>query len=476
MMANAARDPYWQAGVRRETMDHAPAAAAIEDKCATCHMPMARYLAHLGGASGSVFAHLPAGRAATPAALLAHDGVSCAVCHQIEGDNLDTPASFTGGFVVDHGNALGERVVFGPFAVDSGRQRIMRSASGFEPTEGSHVRSSALCGSCHTLYTHALDADGNEVGELPEQTPYLEWRHSAYNGERSCQDCHMPAVEGETAVTGVLGERRSDVSRHVFRGGNFLMPRLLNRYRDELGVVALPQELEATAARSAEHLRTNSATLMVQRPTVAGGMLTFGVLVRNLAGHKLPTAYPSRRAWLHVTVQDDEDRVVFESGRLRRNGSIVGNDNDDDPARYEPHHARIDGPELVQVYEAVMEHYAGGPTTGLLNGVGYLKDNRLLPRGFDKASADPDVAVYGAAERDDDFGGGADVVRYAIDVTGGTAPFTIEVELLYQPISFRWAQNLTAYDAPEPRRFVRYYDSMAGATHERLATATRTVP
>ena len=30
MMANSSRDPYWQAAVRRETMDHPKAAAAIE--------------------------------------------------------------------------------------------------------------------------------------------------------------------------------------------------------------------------------------------------------------------------------------------------------------------------------------------------------------------------------------------------------------------------------------------------------------
>src|SRR5215510_11086149 len=33
IMANSARDPYWQAGVRRETIDHAKAKAEIEDEC-----------------------------------------------------------------------------------------------------------------------------------------------------------------------------------------------------------------------------------------------------------------------------------------------------------------------------------------------------------------------------------------------------------------------------------------------------------
>lgn len=284
----------------------------------------------------------------------------------------------------------------------------------------------------------------------------------------------MPEVEGEAPITGVLSQPRENVSRHVFRGGNFFMPRLLNRYRKELGVVALPQELEATASRSVEHLSTNSATLRLRDVKVENGHLTFQVSVENRAGHKLPTAYPSRRAWLHVMVQDRNGRLLFESGKLQENGSIAGNDNDADPKRYEAHYAQIDSQEQVQIYEAIMEHYAGGPTTGLLNGVSYLKDNRLLPRGFEKRSAAADVAVHGAAQTDADFQGGSDQVRYSTDVPGGAGPFTITVELLYQPISYRWARNLEGYDAAEPQRFVRYYDSMSGATHQLLARTTMT--
>ncbi len=52
MMANAARDPYWHAGVRREVIDHPTAQAAIEDKCSTCHMPMARIGCRRGRSAG----------------------------------------------------------------------------------------------------------------------------------------------------------------------------------------------------------------------------------------------------------------------------------------------------------------------------------------------------------------------------------------------------------------------------------------
>ena len=49
MMANSARDPYWQAAVRRETIDHPAAATDIEDECAACHMPMSRFEARAAG-------------------------------------------------------------------------------------------------------------------------------------------------------------------------------------------------------------------------------------------------------------------------------------------------------------------------------------------------------------------------------------------------------------------------------------------
>ena len=117
--------------------------------------------------------------------------------------------------------------------------------------------------------------------------------------------------------------------------------------------------------------------------------------MQNLTGHKLPTAYPSRRTWLHVTVRDRNGRPVFESGAITPTGLIQGNDNDADATKFEPHYTEIRQPDQVQIYESIMGDPAGAPTTGLLTAVRYLKDNRLLPRGFDKATADADIQVVG---------------------------------------------------------------------------------
>ena len=476
MMANSSRDPYWQASVRRETIDHPKARAAIEDQCAVCHMPMSRYEAMTKGGQGEIFAHLPFGSADSNdlSSRLAEDGVSCSACHQIEDEGLGDKESFDGRFKINANRPDGERKIYGPFEIDAGLTRIMRSSAGFQPTEGKHIQKSELCATCHTLYTKALGPEGDVVGELPEQVPYLEWSHSDFREEKSCQDCHMPAVAGETPITSVLGEPREGMSRHVFIGGNFFMLRMLNRYRADLAVTALPQELEASAARTIAHLQSEAAEIAIERVEHSGDRLEAEISIQNLGGHKLPTAYPSRRVWLHAVVKDRNNRVVFESGALNAEGLIEGNDNDADPNRYEPHYTEINNSEQVQIYESVMADPSGMPTTGLLTAVRYLKDNRLLPRGFDKATADEDIAVRGRAAEDENFQGGGDRLRYSVPVGGAEGPFQIEVELWYQPISYRWAENLREYDADEPRRFTRYYDSMATASGALLARKTAT--
>lgn len=465
MMANSARDPYWQAAVRRELMDHPDAAAEIEDECSTCHMPMARTTARMDGRAGSVFGNLPPGAGASPEAALAADGVSCAVCHQIRPAGLGDEESFSGGFRIAPEIPPDGRPIFGPFEPDAGGAGIMTSSTGFRPVEGLHVRTSELCATCHTLLTHAIREDGSTGPEFPEQVPYLEWQASGYASVgTTCQDCHMPEVPEDVPVTSVLGRARPEVSRHVFRGGNFFMLRMLNRYRDELGVAALPQELALTAERTEDHLREATATVVVGAAEVRDGRLVAEVEVRNRAGHRFPTAYPSRRAWLRVTVADRDGQRVFESGAFNPDGSIAGNDNDADPGRFEPHHTEITDAEQVQVYEGVMMDGAGEVTTGLLSAEGWRKDNRLLPLGFDPSRADGRVAVVGAAAGDEDFRAGVDRVRYAVAVDPDRGPFVLDVELWFQPIAYRWAHNLGEYDAPETLRFLGWYEEMAAAS------------
>nr|TFG54169.1 MAG: hypothetical protein E4H34_02890 [Hyphomicrobiales bacterium] len=481
MMANSARDPYWHAAIRRETLDHPAAKAAIEDKCSTCHMPMQRFQAHAEGNMGEVLSYLESVRSGVaPAAQqtnldLSMDGVSCTVCHQISDENFGREESFDGGFVMDVTTPFEQRKLFGKYDVDNGRSRVMHSATGFTPTQSDHLAESELCASCHTLYTNALDNLGNPVGVLPEQVPYAEWLQSSYAETDSCQSCHMPKIVEDAPLTSTFAQLRAGVSRHSFVGGNAFMLRILGRYRDELGVVALASELEAGATRAEQHLATKAANIAIENIRNEDGRIEFEVALNNFAGHKLPTAYPSRRVWLHVVVRDANGAVVFESGKPNDDGSITGNDNDADRARFEPHYQEITAPDQVQIYESIMGNYAGEVTTGLVYGARYLKDNRIPPRGFEKSNVTEEVAVIGGAMQDSDFAAGTDRVRYSVDAGALSGNWTVLAELLYQSIGYRWAANLKEYESFETQRFGRYFDENAEMSTKFLASVSAAV-
>lgn len=480
IMANAARDPYWQAAVRREIADHPDASPVIQDECAACHMPMARFQAHVVGQKGEIFSRLGAGPQKGGADPLAIDGVSCSLCHQLQ--NGGPELEHNGEFRIDTARPWGERLVRGPYDIPAPRARVMHSATGFQPERATNIEVSELCSTCHTLYTTPLGSTGSAgaskpAERFPEQVPYLEWRASAYVREKTCQACHMTFTAEPTPSASVLGEPRARFARHGFQGANFFMLAMLERFRAELDVAALPQELSLSRQRTLELLQSGAATISIARAEIRAGRLEAEVVVINTTGHKLPTAYPSRRAWLRFVVKDGAGRALFSSGALRADGSIQGNDNDADPLAFEPHHRVIDSPDDVQIYEPILADERGRVTTGLLSAVRYAKDNRLLPRGFDKATAGDDYAVYGDARDDPDFQGGGDHIVYRpLLPVGSSGPFRVEVEVLYQPIGFRWAHNLAPYGSiAEPARFVRYYEAMSAASATTLASASASV-
>ncbi len=470
IMANSSRDPYWQASVRRESIDHPESQSFIENDCSSCHMPIPRYQAKLENRRGEIFSHLPF-QDDKKHGHEAEDGVTCSVCHQIGPEKLGTRESFNGEFVIDPPKSSDEHPEYGPFQIERGQQRIMRtSTGGFLPHEAPQIRQAQLCASCHTLYTEALGPNGKIVGELPEQVPYQEWLHSDYRDQQTCQQCHMPEVNEEVPIAKVLGVPRAGLHQHTFVGANFLMQNMLNRYRDDLSVQALPDELTSAAENTSAYLQSRAARITITGFALQDGKLSAKVAVDNLGGHKLPTAYPARRAWIHFMVRDHQNRILFESGAINPDGSIRGNDNDADPTRFEPHYREIDSPEQVEIYESILGDPAGHVTTGLLTAIGYLKDNRLLPHGFDKSTADKDVAVHGNAADDPGFTGEGSTVRYSVPVSVGTGTVEVTAELWYQPIGYRWANNLKPYGkAAEPRRFTGYYDSMSSASAVILA-------
>lgn len=491
MMAHSTSDPLWRAVVAAEVAANPTRRAEIETKCLRCHAPMASVQAQRNDQVPSRKEFLDG---ASIVAQLASDGVSCTACHQFLADGLGSDASFSGEFTLgQEGNIFGphER----PFAMPMFRH------TGFVPTVGHHMRDSKVCASCHTLFTESLAVDGSFTGHsLLEQGPYVEWENSHYNDERgeasetaaSCQDCHVPTVDEDgseirTRIARNPGGRdfppvrpRSPFGRHVFVGGNTLMPSIL---RQELADAGARDEVLGNFDRAIEAtrrlLRESTASIAITEARQLGRRLEVTVSVENLTGHKLPTAYPSRRVWIRLTVSDAAGRVVFGSGQFDDRGRIVDLEGEVLSSELvggpvELHCGQIDTPSQVQIYESVMEDADGGATYSLLRGARYRKDNRLLPAGWSREHRRGELTAPVAVESDEDFAAGADAVRYVVDGLPGRGPFKIEASLYYQVLGARYAAELLTHEVPEMTRFARLYAD-ADPRPEVLASAEKTI-
>lgn len=458
MMANAATDPVWQAKVSSEIARNPDLEAVIEDKCISCHQPMAYTQAEVNGTDQGMFGDGFL-NPDNPLHAAGMDGVSCTLCHQLIEENLGEKESFSGEFEIDASTNPPNRVIHGPYKNPD--QQLMQDTSGFIPEYADHTGSPEICATCHNLYTPYVDAEGNILGEFPEQTPYTEWENSQFGAnDMGCQSCHMPQATGSVVISLIPGNlpEREPFFKHYFVGGNAFMLRILSDWGAEIGVAANKEHFDTTIARVEEQVGKRSAGLVVESAEISNNNLNATLKITPFTGHKFPTSFPSRRAWLHVTVTDATGNVVFESGKYNLDGSITGCDADSDPAAYEPHYDLITSDDQVQIYEPIMVNSDGEVTYTLLRAAAYIKDNRILPNGTDKASLPADIAVYGAASEDANFIGGSDMITYQIDVSDAQGPFTFQAELFYEPLSYRFMQDMFTDDTPEIERFEGYYE------------------
>ncbi|MCE9576670.1 MAG: hypothetical protein K8W52_26220 [Deltaproteobacteria bacterium] len=440
MMALAARDPYYLA-VFAEELAHAPGDRdAIETLCTRCHAPAgSEERRAAGGHLG--FDQLLSGTDA--AAVLGRGGVTCTACHQIAAARLGDEVSFSGGFAIGY-----DRTLYGRYADPS--RMPMQLIVNYTPAFGAQIASAALCGTCHTVVLPT------PTGEVVEQATFLEWRSSSFAAQdQPCQFCHVPTTDdaGGAITTAIAGypsglAARTPVGRHGFVGGNSYVLSLLADGVAWAGTNATADELIASAARDDAHLATAARLAIVDARRDAGAAV-ITVRVENLTGHKLPTGYPSRRIWLHVTARAG-GQVVFESGRADADGAIV--DDRDQPIADQPHRDTIDASDQAQIWEAVLIDSAGRATHRALDARRYGKDDRLLPAGFAPSATDRVRTASVGVDGDPSFAPGSDQVTYRI--AGAPADLTLDIELCYEAIRPAIVDAIDASATPAGTRFV----------------------
>lgn len=451
MMANASKDPFWRAMVSEEIHTFPQLQQVIESTCTKCHSPMGFTEAMFDGHENYSIAEMKVDP-------VANDGVSCTVCHQINKDNFGTQQSFSGNYIINH-----DSTIYGPY--ENPETTAMISSFSYKPVYTTHMNESELCATCHTLFTPYINNQGEIAGTFAEQTPYIEWENSTYSLQGiQCQDCHLPKIYDPIDIASIPPthtELRSPYWEHNFVGANAYMLQVLRNNITNLGLTASQENFDSTIVRAEDNLMNKALELSVSTEYKNDSLNIF-VNIENKAGHKLPTGIPFRRMWIHLTVKDQSDNVLFESGAWDSQGKLLELDNS-----YEPHYNIITKQDQVQIYEGVLVDVDNSVTHTLLRASGYIKDNRIPPKGFLTTHESYDTtAIIGEALLDPDFnktngieGSGADIVEYKIPASLSTN-YKIKAEICLQTIKPGIAEHLASIDETDINQFVNIYNDI----------------
>ena len=457
IMANSAKDPMWRAKVAHEVTINPQHASELVNKCTSCHAPMGRFEAEHDGIEYFTMDMLDEDS-------IALDGVSCMACHS---QQIESTGLFFSGEL--HYNP---DTVWGPvFNINKGdlpmADYVMQNFVGVLPVAENKFAKSETCAGCHSLITNTADLEGNFTGTtFIEQATYHEWLNSSYNtgdeNAQECQSCHMPHLnEGVIVASGYsfLPERQP-YAQHTLVGGNSFMLKLMKNNIEVLGLTANEEHFQTAIDRTIENLQNHSAEILVSEGVIDGDTARYKVKITNKAGHKLPSGYPARRAYVEFIMTDESGNEIFHSGKLTPGFEVQGQNAD-----WEPHYEVITNDlEEVQIYEMVAGDVMGNVTTVLERAHHMIKDNRLVPFGFSNDHPVIDTTLIVGIGSDPNFnvvngqeGSGTDEISYHIPVSGISGNVTVTARLMYQSLPPQWNEEMFSVDHPVINAFEEMY-------------------
>ncbi|WP_353571768.1 hypothetical protein [Candidatus Albibeggiatoa sp. nov. BB20] len=360
-----------------------------------------------------------------------------------------------------------------------------------------------------------------------EQATFLEWQNSIFAQKgntkfASCQDCHMPShldpidakndvqvkdiktkiatiqdadyptTENTLPVEDIDIPVRDEYHRHSHVGLNAFLLEIFEQFPEVLGVHKQdpmtfakngPDFTIKNMLYQAEH---QTADVGVKINSIENGKLLATVTVKNKVGHRFPSGVAFRRAFLEFQVLEG-DTTIWASGRTNAAGVIIDGEGkplktefldqkgDDGKYLYQPHYQKITCQDQVQIYEELNQNSDHEFTTSFVHRVHHVKDNRLLPTGWQFGSSfkeqgelmvefmeatdpigtqdDPDYRSEGL-----DFPG-QDMLQYEVSLPEGTdtKALSVKVSLYYQAIPPYWLNHRfkAAPDKPATQRL--YY-------------------
>jgi hypothetical protein len=420
MMGQAARDPVFRAGLAVANQD----IAGIGEFCIRCHATRG----WLAGRSEVVD-----GSSLNPEDL---HGVSCEMCHHLVDPLSDEAKTLAKQIPPGYGNAMivadPENVARGPYAESAGAKphRTMKTE---------YQASGELCANCHNVSNPTLAQDvktqpPHAYGHI-ERT-YSEWALSDFakmGSRQTCQSCHFARVPGGGQASKYGDLHRDYFVSHAATGGStWVQDAIVKIWSGKLGKDIDRDALQAVQQQAREFLKTAAA---LNLEIVSGkARLT----ITNLTGHKLPTGYPEgRRMWVNFRFLDAAGNLLGEAGKYGDKADTVAGEAVNVPTLLDPDRARVyECKQGLSPAQAKKYNLAAGASFHfILNDIS-VKDNRIPPRGFNKAAfTEHQCAPAGADYADGQYW---DTVEVA--TPSGTRK--VEARLMYQSVSWEYIKFL----------------------------------
>jgi hypothetical protein len=428
------------------------------DLCLRCHSPVGWLEAHSepptrespflkGQFWGAAFIETPVDASAGPRrADLTREsesemgGISCGFCHRAT-DNFKRKsrhdgsemAAGNGGFFVSPKS---------PFCEE--RDPDGECAEPYLEPAFDFMGEAEFCGTCHDVTNPLLKTKTKVGGQVPDmnhpmERTYTEWYWSAYRDEQACHDCHEPvAFQGAQSwmlhpVLAMLWGDVDDVWREAPYG---------YAVRERAGAY------KAAARQNRRFMKKKAADVtFVDTPVTSkrGDRITVNVKVTNKAGHKLPTGFSEgRQMWIHVKAVDASGKVVFEDGYLE-DGYLV---RTPETKVYEQVALARGYPFLDQNGDGQVDEKEGHFRFVLMNDI--QKDNRIPPKGYNKAAYTADGAfIVPHGPKDTDYADGQhwDVTPYEFELPEWVeGSVRVDATLKYQTFSRDYIEFLKLHD------------------------------
>jgi len=267
------------------------------------------------------------------------------------------------------------------------------------------------------------------------------------------EDDTFPKVEHRADDALLHLDIRNEYSRHSLHSINVFKLEMFRQNPQTLGISLRDNLLPRSDAKGGfEHAidtavqtaRESSARIQITEAARINGDLRVRVRVSNKSGHKFPSGITFRRAFIELKVRSG-NKVIWASGETDKWGVLGTRELDKfTPLKseffvdneFQPHYQTITQENQVQIYEQLVAASDGSITTSFLNVNRVIKDNRLLPLGWESNKASKVIQPKFVDEDKDYLNGfGSDLTTYQIPLPPHIEqPITITARLFYQAL------------------------------------------